>query len=146
MRRVEKTNPPARRTDMKCIICANNGIATDTTDTDVRYSLDVGNTRPVTGRICAACAEQCYPIEIETFPSLGIRAEAKTMGATRMREIARRWIDEVLYRHFAIGTTDGEVEVIDTNSDPVFDGEDGWDEMVEKIGGAGEPTWREEEA
>ena len=69
-----------------------------------------------------------YDIEIAEFNSAGIREVAAEIGATRMRKIATGSFDtgsgEVGATLYAIPDGSGEIRVLDTNADPIFEDAD----------------------
>lgn len=62
-----------------------------------------------------------YPIEIAEYNSALIRAEAIAAGITHMREIDRVRSRGVLYRLLALPHCGGEIRVLDTNGDPIWE-------------------------
>ena len=71
-----------------------------------------------------------YNIEIATFNSAGIREMAQLSGATHMRLIARGE-GATLY---AMPIECGELQVLDTHADPVWEEDEAFAETLEFYG------------
>ena len=69
-----------------------------------------------------------YDIEIADFNSAGIREAAAEIGATHMRNIATG-VGATLY---AIPQGSGEILVLNTNSEPVWESDEGFIETLEQ--------------
>ena len=67
-----------------------------------------------------------YPIEIAEHNSAGIREIAAKAGATHMRKIASGSMGEpaTYATLYAMPCNEGEIRVLDTNGDPVWEDED----------------------
>ena len=78
-----------------------------------------------------------YPILIADYNSSGIRAEAARAGITHMREIARDGIDDNCIVIFALPLEGAEIQVADTNADPIWReaDEQGWQKMLDDCPG-----------
>jgi len=63
-----------------------------------------------------------YDIEIETFNSAGIRAEARRSGITHMRHVGAGFCAGARVEFYALKHPKfGEFRVADTNGDPVWE-------------------------
>lgn len=66
-----------------------------------------------------------YCIEIAEYPSIGIRVEARKLGITHMREVARAGEGDHRVILFALPLKEGgEIRALDTNGDPLWEEED----------------------
>lgn len=75
-------------------------------------------------QLAATDEMQTYEIEIANYNSAGIQSLAAEIGATHMRQIATGMLDSASANLFAIPTTVGEIRVIDTNAEPVWEEDD----------------------
>jgi hypothetical protein len=68
--------------------------------------------------------EHTYEVEISGYNSSGILTVASEIGATHMRRIATGSLNGARGILFAIPCNGGEIRVLDTNADPVWEEED----------------------